>query len=89
MGGSLYLIYSNFIRRPSSPNSVTNQTEVPETAAQSLELRVLPFGSQLDFALLHKYNPDGRVYNYAQVNATQIGVGISNLILPGKTPAQK
>jgi hypothetical protein len=81
--GTAYMIYTNFIAKGAPPKTIIDQSAV---VVANPGVQVLPYGTKLDFSLLKQYNPDGRVFRYPEVDSTQIGVGVSDLIKPTLSP---
>lgn len=60
----------------SSPGNSSSETPVQSAAPYN----VLPKGNNLDFTTLKNYNKDNRRFNYPQVNSSEIGKNLLNLM---------
>ena len=41
---------------------------------------ILPYGRNLDFSLINKFNPEGKLFDYPKVNPAEIGLPVSGLV---------
>ena len=75
------IVYRNFVSTPST-TPPAHQSTVDSLRTSSN--RIFPYGEDLDFGIVRKYNSQGQVFNYPRVNPdTDLGVPLSELIKKG------
>lgn len=57
-------------------------SSIAPTALAVTPSKILPLGTRLDFGLIKKYNPDGKLFNYPKVDTNEVGPALSDLIKP-------
>lgn len=85
LGGAivmLYLTWQNRLGAPGpAPSSSTIQVNSGAGASGgSSSNSILPHGRNLDFTTLKNFNRDNRFFNYPQVNPSEIGKNLPNLM---------
>lgn len=75
LGGALVMGYLA-MTSGDSPGS----DSIIEAGANPQVYNILPKGKSLDFGTLENFNKDNRLYPYPQVNTTEVGKNLGNLI---------
>lgn len=74
LGGAAVMGYLAFTAGDSS------EVTVNESGETSSVYNILPKGKSLDFGTLQNFNRDNRLFPYPEVNNTEVGKNLGNLI---------
>jgi hypothetical protein len=83
-GGSIYLLRGVFSKPGTTPVDLAQLVQVDTSGGTGTGQHILPFGSNLDFTQIKKYNPETRLYPYPEVTTSEIGLSLSEFIKPAQ-----
>jgi flagellar basal body-associated protein FliL len=78
---SAYVVYSYFFSDGSVIEDTTTQDQI--SALKITQQKVLPYGEDLDFSEVQKFNKRGVFFNYPAVGPADLGVANKDLFIVG------